>query len=90
MAIGNVWIIDASRMWRIANALREFKAMANIKHAFKFSDLTKSKLDPAKQFVLEAIKHSDLIGLKTACSTPRRSREWRPRTCCIGSTTSWP
>lgn len=66
LVIGSVWIIDVSRMWRVANTLREFKAKAEIKYEFKFSDLTKAKLDPAKNFVLEAMKHSDLIGLK-AC-----------------------
>jgi hypothetical protein len=70
LVVGSVWVVDVGKMWRVVEALREWKRGAGITWEFKFSDLTKAKLVPAIAFVKTAMEHSDLIGLK-ACVLDR-------------------
>jgi len=66
LVVGSVWVVDIAREWRVVDALREWRREAGITWELKFAEMTKERLKPAKAFVMKAMEHSALMGLK-AC-----------------------
>jgi hypothetical protein len=66
LVVGSVWIVDVGKEWRVAEALREWKAANGIKGELKFADLSKDKLPRAMGYVKKAMEQSDMVGFK-AC-----------------------
>lgn len=66
LVVGSVWSTDVGRLWRVVLGLQDWKREQGITWEFKFSELSKGKLERCKAFVKKAVEQSDLICLK-AC-----------------------
>lgn len=62
--IGSVWVNDAYRVYKIYEALTDWKKENNIQYEFHFSALTKGKAEATLAFVKRALGESDCLGFK--------------------------
>jgi hypothetical protein len=70
LVVGSVWSLDIQRQWRISRGLEEWKRSHGVERELKFGKLTRANVVQAVDFVSEAMKHSELVGLK-ACTVQR-------------------
>ena len=70
LVVGSVWSLDIQRQWRISRGLEEWKRSRGVERELKFAKLSRANITQAIEFVTEALKHSELVGLK-ACTVQR-------------------